>query len=239
MVLQKAMVIRLRKAGYTYREIIAKVPVSKSSISLWLQDMPLTEAEKSILKHHRDAGISRGRIRAAASLRNLREERDATLFKHAKDEYEKYRENPLFYTGISLYWAEGSKRSNAFSFVNSDPEMIVLMLEWMETFLGVSRSGIRARLYIHKPYAHENCEEYWSRQTGIPTGHFGTTIYKPTDLLVKKRPGYKGCLRIEAGGVVALRTYLYWQKMMLDDYRKNSKLATPGGVRGRTLNRLS
>lgn len=230
LVLQKAMVIRLRKAGYTYREIISKVPVSKSSISLWLQDMPLTEAEKSILKHRREAGISRGRIRAAASLHKLREERDAILLKHAKDEYQKYHGDPLFYSGISLYWAEGSKRHSSFSFVNSDPEMIVFMIEWMYTFLGIHRQDIRARLYIHKPYAHENCEEYWSQATGVPIRNFGTTIYKPTGLLVKKRPGYKGCLRIEAGGVVALRTYLFWQKMMLDEYRNNSKLAAQGRV---------
>lgn len=222
LVLQKAMVIRLRKAGYTYREILAKVPVSKSSISLWLQDMPLTDAEKSILKHRRDDGISRGRIRAAASLHKLREERDSILFKEAKNEYRKYRDDPLFHVGISLYWAEGSKRSNAFCFVNSDADMILLMLAWMNRFLGLHKENVRARLYIHKPYAHEDCENYWSQATGIPTQNFRRTIYKPTGLLVKKRPGYKGCFRIEAGGVVALRKYLFWQKMMLDDYGKQS-----------------
>ena len=222
LVLQKAMVIRLRKAGYTYREILAKVPVSKSSISLWLQDMPLTAAEKAAVKHHRNEGISRGRIRAAGALHKLREERDSALFKDAGQEYLKYRDNTLFYTGISLYWAEGSKRSNSFSFVNSDAEMIQLMLAWMATFLGMQKENIKARLYIHKPYANEDCESYWSQATGIPRENFGTTIYKPTGLLVKKRPGYKGCLRIEAGGVVALRKYLFWQKMMLDDYRKQS-----------------
>lgn len=225
LVLQKAMVIRLRKAGYTYREIIEKVPVSKSSISLWLQDMPLSEAEKSILKHRRDAGISRGRIRAAASLHRLREERDSVLREDARGEYLRYREDHLFYTGISLYWAEGSKRNSSFSFVNSDADMIQLMLAWMNIFLGLRKEDIKARLYIHKPYANEDCEGYWSQETGIPRQNFGTTIYKPTGLLIKKRPGYRGCLRIEAGGVVALRKYLYWQEMMLKDYKKNSQLS--------------
>jgi len=220
LVLQKAMVIRLRKAGYTYREILAKVPVSKSSVSLWLQEMPLTDAEKSILKHRRDDGISRGRIRAAAALHKLREERDSALLKDAREEYHKYRDDTLFHIGISLYWAEGSKRSNSFCFVNSDADMILLMLAWMNKFLGVRKEDVRARLYIHKPYANEDCESYWSKATGIPKQNFRRTIYKPTGLLVKKRPGYKGCFRIEAGGVVALRKYLFWQKMMLDDHRK-------------------
>lgn len=222
LVLQKAMAIRLRKAGYTYREILEKVPVSKSSISLWLQYMPLTDAEKSILKHRRKEGVTRGRIRAAAALHKKREERDSALLENAKTEYLKYRENPLFHAGISLYWAEGSKRNNAFCFVNSDAEMMILMLTWMEKFLNIRKEDVRARLYIHKPYAHEDCESYWSQATGIPRQNFRRTIYKPTGLLVKKRPGYKGCFRIEAGGVVAFRKYLFWQKMMLDDYRKQS-----------------
>jgi len=216
------MVIRLRKAGHTYREILAKVPVSKSSISLWLQEMPLTDTEKSILKHRRDDGISRGRIRAAAALHKRREERDSALLETAKKEYSKHRENPLFHTGISLYWAEGSKRSNSFCFVNSDTDMVSVMLDWMKNFLNLDKKDVRARLYIHKPYAHEDCEGYWSRVTGIPIENFRRTIYKPTGLMVKKRPGYKGCLRIEAGGVVALRKYLFWLNMMLDDYRKQS-----------------
>ena len=220
LVSEKEEAIRLRKKGLSYREILKKVPVSKSTISVWLRNTPLTDAEKSILKRRREGNISIGRIRAAAALHRLRVARDEILRKEAKIEFERHKIDPFFYVGIGLYWAEGAKRNSLFAFTNSDSEMMFVMLNWMERFFGVRRTAVRARLFLHKPYAHENCEKYWSLATGIPIENFRKTIFKPTGLLVKKRPNYKGCLRIEIGEVSYLRKYLYWQKMMLEDYRK-------------------
>ena len=44
----KTKAIALRKKGYSYKEIMAEVPVAKSSISLWLKDTPLTKSEKAV-----------------------------------------------------------------------------------------------------------------------------------------------------------------------------------------------
>ncbi|MBI5004380.1 helix-turn-helix domain-containing protein [Candidatus Kaiserbacteria bacterium] len=220
MVREKERVIALRKSGLTYKEIAQQVPVSKSSISDWLKDCSLTDSEKTVLKKHTNSNISRGRIRAAAALRDKRLKRDQVLFSVAKQEFEASKHNPLFLTGISLYWAEGSKRQGGFAFTNSDSDMVRVMLLWMKQFLGLHTSEIRARLYIHKPYAHEQCEEYWAERTGIPRANFGKTIYKPTGLLIKKRPNYKGCLRIETGKTAHLRKMLFWTNMMVEYYRE-------------------
>mgnify|MGYP001596258906 FL=1 len=209
----------MRKKGYSYRDILREVHVSKSSISLWLQDLPLTKDEKTYLKSRRDSNISRGRMRAAASLHELRLSRDNVLLQEARKEFVLYREVSLFTTGIALYWAEGSKRTSVFSFANSDSEMINLMLSWIERFFGVGRKAIKVRLYIHKPYAHENCESWWSREISVPLSNFQKTIYKPTGLLVKKRPDYKGCLRIELGTTYRLRKMQFWQQMLIEHYR--------------------
>jgi len=220
LVSEKEEAITLRRKGLSYKEILEKVPVAKSTLSVWLQKMPLTDAEKAILKRRRESNISVGRIRAAASLHDLKVARDNILFETARKEFELNRKDPFFYVGMALYWAEGSKRSDMFTFVNSDSDMVFVMLKWMEKFLGVNRNDVHARLYIHKPYAHENCEHYWSSETGIPLKNFRRTVYKPTNLLVKKRPNYKGCIRIELGAVTYFRRYVFWQKMMLEDYRK-------------------
>lgn len=219
---EKQEAFRLRKDGYSYGEILEKIPVAKSTLSAWLKNMPLTDSEKTILKRRKDSNISIGRIRAAASLHDLRITRDKLLLEKAREEFKQYRMNPFFHVGLALYWAEGSKRSNMFIFTNSDSDMMFVMLNWIELFLGVAREKIHARLYIHKPYAHENCEQYWSKATGIPIENFRKTVYKPTSLLIKKRPNYKGCLRIEIGKVSYFRKYIFWQSMMLEDYRKQS-----------------
>lgn len=220
LVLEKEEATRLRKKGLSYKEILEKVPVAKSTLSVWLQKMPLTEDERRILKRRKESNISIGRIRAAASLHSLRVVRDEILLETAKIEFRKYQSDPFFYVGLALYWAEGSKRNNIFTFTNSDTDMITVMLNWMERFFTIQKSAVSARLYIHKPYAHENCEEHWSRATGIPIPNFRKTIYKPTGLLIKKRPGYMGCLRIEVGKVSYFRKYQFWHQMMLEDYKK-------------------
>jgi hypothetical protein len=220
LVRERERAIALRKKGYSYREILSEVEVSKSSISKWLQDLPLTKDEKRYLKSRRDANISLGRMRAASSLHALRIQRDSVLLHEAQTEFGIHKWDPFFHTGIALYWAEGSKRSSVFGFANSDPEMIELMLSWIEKFFNVPRSAVKVRLFIHKPYAHECCELWWSRKILIPTTNFQKTIYKPTGLLVKKRLEYKGCLRIELGTTFRLRKMLFWQNMLIEHYRK-------------------
>lgn len=216
---EKSEAIRLRLKGLSYDEILKSVSVAKSTLSLWLKELPLTDSEKAVLKDRRDANISRGRARAGAVLQQRRIDREAALLEEAKREFEVFKSEPLFFVGLSLYWAEGAKRHNSFMFVNSDAAMIALMIEWITKFFGVSKSEIHARLYLHKPYAQENCELMWATSLGIPIANFRRTIYKPTGLLVKKRPNYMGCLRIELGPVAFLKKYLFWQKMLLVHFK--------------------
>lgn len=220
LVQEKNRAILLRKKGYSYRDILREIRVSKSSISIWLQDLPLTRQEKTYLKSRRDSNISHGRMKAAAALHSLRLQRDSLLLQEARREFKRNADDSFFHIGIVLYWAEGSKRTNGFCFTNSDSEMINLMLLWIEKFFGVSRSVMKVRLYTHRPFAHERSEEWWSSEIGVPLSNFQKTIYKPTGLLVKKRPNYKGCLRIELGTITRLRKMQFWQRMLVEHYRK-------------------
>lgn len=217
---EKDLVIKLRKKGYTYNQILEVVPVSKSSVSLWLKDSVLTEAEMSVLKRRKNTNISRGRIRAAASLRRARESRDKKIFDEAKREFSAHVRNPFFQLGIALYWAEGAKRSSAFGFTNSDREMLMVMIHWMREFLGCSEEEIRLRVFTHKSFAHERHEEVWSRWLEIPLERFGKTVYKSQGLMVKKRPNYTGCVRVELGKVRYFRKISYWQRMLIEHYGK-------------------
>lgn len=218
-VFEKEKSIILRKKGFSYRDILKEIPVSKSSLSAWLKDLPLTTAEKHYLKNRRDSNISLGRVRAASAIHSNRVEREKKIFQEAKQEFLKYKKDHFFQLGIALYWAEGAHRSEIFSFTNSDHEMVSVMLAWMYKYYGLNKGDINARLYIHKPYAHENCEFFWSKMTGIPIENFRRTIYKPTGLLVKKRPNYKGCIRILVGKKVYFCKIQFWQKMLVEEYK--------------------
>ncbi|MEX2340855.1 MAG: hypothetical protein WD605_00865 [Candidatus Paceibacterota bacterium] len=214
---EKEKAIKLRKRGYSYKEILAQVPVAKSSLSLWLADLPLTKSEKLVLKDRKNTNITRGRIKAASELRRRRLERETVWLQEAKYTFEKYKNDPYFNVGLALYWAEGAKRVNQWSFSNSDEDMILVVLQWLHKYALIRPEDIFFRLYIHKPYAHENCEGWWTEKLQVPSSQFVKTIYKPTGFGVKKRPAYKGCIKIEVRRSKNLLCKMrFWQKMLVE-----------------------
>jgi hypothetical protein len=217
----KEQAIALRQKGSTYNEIIAKVPVAKSSLSLWLKDLPLTQSEKIALKNRKSANISRGRIKASGILHARRLSREKEQLLEARAVFKKYLHVPLFHTGLALYWAEGGKRTSQWQFVNSDVDMQRVMVLWLVKFGGIEKNDLRFRLYIHKPYQSEACDEWWCTKLQVSPQQFLKTIIKPTNLGVKKRPNYHGCLRIEVRTSKALLNKMrFWQKMLVEFYVK-------------------
>jgi hypothetical protein len=217
LVQEKQKATELRKKGMCYRDILKEVNVAKSSLSLWLKDLPLTKNEKYALKQRKNGNISRGRIKAAGVLSEKRLERESIWLEEARQVFTENSTEPFFHIGISLYWAEGAKRSNQWSFINSDDEMNHVMLKWAEQFLNVSRKSIRFRLYIHKLYAHENCELWWQTKLNIQAEQFSRTIYKPSGRGIKKRPQYKGCLRFDLPRSKGLLMKMkFWQSMQVE-----------------------
>jgi hypothetical protein len=208
----------LRKQGLTYQEILRQLPVAKSSLSLWLKDFPLTNAEKHLLKKRKDSNISIGRIRSAASNRQHKIDKDKIFRQEAKLLFENNKDNTLFHTGIALYWAEGAKRNDMFHFMNSDSDMINVLISWLENFTEYKRSDLGFRLYIHKPFIRDNWEMWWQKQLHISSTQFKKTIIKPSGLGIKKRPNYKGCIRLEVPRSVHLLTKMKFLMNLLVEY---------------------
>lgn len=221
LVLEKQRAIELRKKGYSYKDIMREIPVAKSSVSLWLKDTPLTESEKHFLKKRKDSNITMGRIRSATANRQNKINKDNLLLQTAKLEFEKYKLDPLFHTGISLYWAEGAKRNSMFHFMNSDSEMIEMVILWLDKFTEYKREDFGFRLYIHHPFIRDNWEVWWQKQLRADSSQFKKTIIKPSGLGVKKRPNYKGCIRLEVPRSTHLLTKMkFWINMLVEYHQK-------------------
>lgn len=221
LVREREIAYALRRKGYTYKEILAELPVAKSSISLWLKDLPLTKAEKKVLRRKREEKISRGRIRASATHRKNRQVRERALFVEAQEVFSRFKDEALFHTGIAIYWAEGSKRNSTFLFMNSDAEMVDVLLRWLERYTEFNRQSIGYRLYLHAPYQHEDWEDWWAQELGVSRDQFKKTIVKPTGLKVKKRPNYRGCLRVEVPRSTKLLVMMkMWTRLLVEYHRK-------------------
>lgn len=85
---------------------------------------------------------------------------------------------------------------------------------WLEV-VGISKSRLKARIYIHHIYKDENCENYWQRVTGLTKSQFLSTIYKSTSWSEKKKEHYKGCCRIDVCDIDFYWQLRKWQELLL------------------------
>ncbi|MGW1807780.1 hypothetical protein [Streptomyces sp. NPDC002078] len=187
----------LRLQGWTYDQIQVELGCSKSSISLWVRDLPRPErrdpSEQAKL-------AARKRWEHELAVRD--EERQKTKAA-AASEIGAMTARELFMTGVVLYWAEGAKdkpydRRENVQFVNSDPGVIRIYLAWLD-LLGVERDRLRYRVMIHATGDVEGAKHYWAELVGVDASAFQrTTIKKHNPKTIRKNvgEGYRGCLVI-------------------------------------------
>jgi transposase len=120
----RARARELRLQGRTYDQIQLELGVSKSSISLWVRDLPRPERRRST--EQASAIAKRG---WEARLRHREEER-RHVKAAARQAVGEMTDREAFLTGVALHWAEGAKdkpyaRRERLHFINSDPNVIL------------------------------------------------------------------------------------------------------------------
>ena len=216
----KYKAIELRKKGFTYKDIMKEIAVSKSLLSGWFKFLELSLEEENGLKERAQLNRDRGNSRAALSNRVKRKAREESASKEAWEIFKINKDDPLFVLGIGLFWAEGSKRTSSFQFVNSDPEMIKFMIFWMKKYFKIIDERIFIRIHTHEDFKLEKYEEFWQDELGLTAEKLKKTCYKPNTRhgIFKKNPLYKGCVRIEVTkGISELRKMLALMKILEND----------------------
>ena len=137
----------MRLSGRSLSEISRDINVPKSTISVWLKDIVLSDKQLVDLTGRTSSRISRGRMNASILLRATRIHREKRVFEEAEKEFANLSKEPFFMTGLSLYWASGSKKGKSFQFTNSDRSIISLMSIWIRKYLKVEDNLIKMRNY--------------------------------------------------------------------------------------------
>ncbi|MFE4590498.1 hypothetical protein [Streptomyces laurentii] len=187
----------LRREGMTYDRIQIELGCSKSSISLWVRDLPKPERTRT-----REDASAIARKGWESTLR-LREEERKQAKERAAAEVGALSPRELFLVGVALYWAEGTKdksyaRREKVTFVNSDPGMITVYLAWL-ALLGVERDRLRLHVMIHESADIEGAERFWADLAGLDTDALGkTTLKRHNPKTPRKNVGddYRGCLAV-------------------------------------------
>ncbi|WP_435837870.1 hypothetical protein [Streptantibioticus parmotrematis] len=186
----------LRGEGKTYDEIVEALGVSKSSVSLWVRDLPKPPRRTPVAEHVRMMAEARWGPRRE-EIRRLRERTKAA----AAAEIGSLEDRELFLVGVGLYWAEGSKSKpyrlkERAIFVNSDPGVISVYLAWL-ALLGVAPERLGFRVMIHESADVAGAERFWAELVGVDVSALArTTLKRHNPRTVRKNvgEGYRGCL---------------------------------------------
>lgn len=161
--------IALRRKGFSYNEILEHVRVGQGTISRWCQGIELTKKQKERLtEKQRNTPLIRMRMRQAADSRkeakSWAEERVDTL---SQDE------STLLISGITLYWAEGTKLKDtreghkSIEFTNTDPIMIKIMMQFFTQVLEIPRDKIKIMVRIGKEGDVRRAKNFWLHVTEL------------------------------------------------------------------------
>lgn len=124
----KQKAIELRVKGASYPEIRKKIQVSKSTLSLWLGNMPLSKERISQLRDKNPIRIERYRN----TMRMKHERRLEEVFKTVASKIKNVTERDLLIGGIFLYMGEGSKTTKGTTVLtNTNPIILKLFLNWL------------------------------------------------------------------------------------------------------------
>ena len=205
---EKLKAIELRKSGLSYKEILANIVVSKSTLSIWLRRIKLTKEQKNRLLNKAE----RAMYEAAKRKVSARIERTKIIIKKGTEEVEVFKKNPLFLVGVALYWAEGAKNPvESVKFANSDDKMITLMMRWFREICRVPEEKFRIHIHMHSLHIRKNIMKYWSKITGIPIEQFYKPYIKPTSLGQRKNILYNGTCSIVVNDKHLFRRIKGWK----------------------------
>lgn len=220
-VMLKSKAVKLRSDGLSYGEIRKEIPVSKSTLSLWLKNIRLKPEYRKRLYTKQIEILSRGsqsqKERRAREVEDIIQNAEAEIKKPLS--VETYR-----LIGAFLYWAEGSK-GKRFELTNSDPHLILFTIRWIEKVFNIQAKDLVMRLNIYPQQKESQIKNFWSDLTGIPLKNFGKSYIKPLSKNYKKNNLYYGTARVEIPKSTDINYKIFgWIKAALKEIEFDVKL---------------
>ena len=198
----KAKAIELRKEGLTYNEILARLPVAKSTLSDWLHSAGMAKFQNQRLTAKKLEAIGKG----GAAKKAQRIAATEKIMAAAIKDIGMITRRELWLMGVMLYWAEGSKEKEyrpggKMQFTNTDPDMIRLFLLWLKEICHKTFNDLVISVYIHHLH-RERTEEiltFWTDAINGPKGVIAHVYYKkgnPKTIRRNTGTSYHGTLSV-------------------------------------------
>jgi hypothetical protein len=154
----------LRALGWSVKEIERELCVSRSSVSNWVRNVPLSADARARLTRRTALGPQITAARKAAAARAVR---------HSDQDYGRLlaRKRATSYAiGCMLFWAEGDKCRNGVRMTNSDPDLLVLFAGFLREHFDVTNEqlSIYCNLFADHAERQREIEDYWLARLDLP-----------------------------------------------------------------------
>ena len=192
---EQARVLRAR--NMTLAAIAAELGVSKSSVSLWVRDVPFTPSKRRYGPKRNTHPATRAKQRQIEDLNRAGIERIGTLSDEA-----------FLSAGVALYAGEGAKTDGNVKFANTDPSMVSFFCAWLRRFFEIDESRLRVSVYLHEGLDLEAAEAHWAAITGIPRDQFRAAYRAIADPSIRQVKHEYGCVYVSYGCSATHRTIM-------------------------------
>ena len=161
--------LELRKEGKSYSQIKNETGVSKSTLSSWLRDYPLSRERINQLRANSEIRIEKFR----QTMFKKREERLNNLYNFEKKRILPFLKKELFVAGLALYWGEGSKADwSRVALANTDPQVLKFFIYWLKSIYKVQSKDLKVALQLYKDMDIKKEIKYWAEFLNISIKQF-------------------------------------------------------------------
>src|SRR5687767_3933673 len=173
----KEKAIELRLLGKSYKQIQRELNIPLGTLGFWFQNKPWSQEIRDRLSQEvslsnpkaLDAMASSNKMRWAQWRQSHREAAIA--------EFPKIKHDPLFLSGLMLYWGEGQKnKGSTLKLSNGDPAMIKIFYLFLNASLNIPPEKISLNLIRYPDLSEDLQKTIWSKATGIPLSQFKRSV---------------------------------------------------------------
>lgn len=163
---EKQNAINLRKEGMSMRDIAKLLNVSRSSVSIWVRDVKLTEQQHIELFRKNPAYNKQrlGQIKMSEIWRNKR------LLCQEQGKIQAKKNDLYHIAGCMLYWAEGAKDRTTLTFSNTNPDMVLYFVNFLRKFFNLENAdfNIRINCYDNNNLSIDEIQNFWLKKLALP-----------------------------------------------------------------------
>lgn len=211
----KSEAIKLRKKGKSLPSIHTQLGIPKSTLSNWLKDIKLTDAQKKKLENNWKQALVKARGKAIAWHNEAKAKRIKVSENEGRALLDNIDNNNEHITELALallYLGEGTKAQSETGMGSSDPIILKFFVNCLREIYKVPEDKIKCELHLRADQDPEKMLTFWSNELSISKQNFRKPYLDKRTVGTKTYDFYKGVCLVRCGTVAIQRKLVYIAK---------------------------